>query len=185
MPSLNPSELSGVTPYELLNRLNLNEPPFNPFEIAQRLNIEVDQTLSFENMGLSGSITNHNGNVKIWINPLDSDVRQRFTLAHELGHYINDILANGDIEIKDTPDTLYRDGTSDVCEVRANNFAGMLLMPKDAVLTKAGELINAAPNQSMPGKEFVSEMAKIFCVSKPAMLVRLKKLELVHQNFHI
>ena len=119
------------------------------------------------------------GEVKIWINPLDSEARQRFTLAHELGHYVNDMLLKGNMEIKDTPDTLYRDGTSDAREAKANNFAAMLLMPTNEVFSKARELIESTTNQSIPVKGFTEKMAEQFAVSKTAMFVRLKVLGLI------
>lgn len=177
--------LSNISPYELLAQLELSEPPFDPFSIAANLGIEVDNKLSFEKMGLSGSITNDRGNIKIWVNPLDPTPRQRFTLAHELGHYINDILPNGKIEINDTPDTLYRSGASDPCETRANNFAGMLLMPKDAILAEASALIENSPSNSMSAESLVHLLAEKFEVSKAAMLVRLKKLRVISQDFYI
>lgn len=185
MTELNRKKLAKVHPYELLKKLGLNEPPFDPHEIAKRLGIEIDKTLSVENIEFSGSITNKNNMPQIWVNPLDGDLRQRFTLAHELGHYINDMLSNGKTEIKDTPETLHRGGTSDIREINANNFAGMLLMPKDAIISKANALVDEHPSKSIPAKDFVIEMAKIFHVSKPAMLVRLKKLGIISKSIQV
>lgn len=184
--SINQRDLINITPYDLHDKLGINSPPYNPFTIAKSLGLEVDQTLDFDNINLSGLISNNNGKIYIWINPLDSDARQRFTLAHELGHYVNDILtANGPTKITDTPDTLYRNGRSNLCETTANKFAAKLLMPKDDIIGKAKELIDAAPNKTMPTSAFVSKMASIFEVSKGAMLVRLKTLGLVSEGVQI
>jgi len=179
------NDLSKISPYDLLDKLKLSKPPFNPFIIAEKLGLEVDQSLDLSNLNLSGSITNKNGNVKIWINPLDSEGRQRFTLAHELGHYVYDILTDGDQVIQDTPETLYRNNQRHTREYRANDFAGMLLMPKFSIIEEATNLIEASPQQSLPTIKVIEKLAEIFEVSKPAMLVRLKKLNIVDQDYKL
>jgi Zn-dependent peptidase ImmA (M78 family) len=178
------NSLIGITPAELLQKLDLITPPYNPFSIAKKLGLEVSQDLDFDNINESGSIARKGDKISIWINPLDPEARQRFTLAHELGHYINDFLSSNDSKkIVDTPDTLYRNGNSNSCETKANRFAAQLLMPKADIFTKARELISSSPKKSMPGTEFVEKMAEIFEVSKPAMLVRLKTLGIINQDF--
>ena len=59
--NINKNELTDITPNDLLARLEFTAPPYNPFEIAKRLGIHIDQTLSFENIGLSGSISRKDG----------------------------------------------------------------------------------------------------------------------------
>ena len=183
--SLSTNDLREIDAYDLLDLLGMDTAPFEPFDVAKRLGIEVDQSLTFENIKQSGSITSHNGRVNIWINPLDSRARQNFTLAHEIGHYVNDILTGEASEIKDTPTTLYRSGESDFREVRANNFAAKLLMPKDSIVAEARILIEAQPRKSMGTFEFIEKMASKFDVSKPAMLVRLKVLKMVEQDYRL
>lgn len=185
MTDLSHKNLSGINPYELHSRLGLTIAPFDPFDIAKRLGIEVNQELTFDKIGLSGYITNQNGKVSIWVNPLDSEPRQRFTLAHELGHFIHDILVEGKVEIKDTPQTMFRSGQAHPCETRANKFAGMLLMPKDLVIQHTNNIISQSANKSVPLSEAVEKLANIFGVSKPAMLVRLKALGMVSQQAQV
>ena len=71
----------------------------------------------------------------IWVNHFDSDTRKNFTVAHEIGHYVYDILADPEkyknSSITDDFNSLKRDGSINLIEKRANNFAAMLLMPKD------------------------------------------------------
>mgnify|MGYP003386090899 FL=1 len=64
----------------------------------------------------------------IGVNQYHSTRRQRFTLAHELGHYIlhrEQIMRQGRLE----DSILLRDGDSTDIEVQANHFAGQLLVP--------------------------------------------------------
>ena len=95
MSNICKKKLSGISPYDLHSALCMDSAPFDPFEIADRLGIKVHSDLDLDNIQLAGSITNKNGVVSIWINPLDPDTRQKFTLAHELGHYVHDILEDG------------------------------------------------------------------------------------------
>ena len=79
---------------------------------------------------------------------------------------------------------MYRSGASNAQEAAANKFAGELLMPKKAIIDKAHSLINKSPDKTMDGDKFITEMSKIFEVSKPAMLVRLKVLRIISQDFN-
>ena len=163
---------------ELLTALGFCAPPYDPFDIAKKLDITVTDNAELDNLRNSGYIQNNGGRIKIWLNPLDGDARQRFTLAHELGHYIHDILPDiGRSEtIKDTPTTLHRSGESDEKEYRANRFAANLLMPRSDIFEQAERLVEAAPNKEMYPEDLVAAMAETFCVSKPAMTVRLKSV---------
>lgn len=175
MGKINLKELANIDPYELLDRLGLNEPPFNPFTIAEKLGLKVVKHLDMESLDVSGTITPEGDKAVIWINPLDCDTRQNFTLAHEIGHFVNDILPNGSSKntITDTPETLYRNGQSAPIERKANDFAAKLLMPKKNILEEGRKLVSQS---SMGEDEFINIMADIFNVSKPVMTIRLKKL---------
>ena len=179
MTRLNTKEIAGISACDLHHKLGMTAPPFDPFEAAKCLGIEVDDTITWDKLEIAGSITRKKKKVTIWVNPYDPEVRQRFTLAHELGHYVNDILVDGKDKVSDTPETLYRNGSDDPKEVRANNFAADLLMPTTIVLEKAFELIKQAPSETMFAADLVAKLAVTFKVSKPAMTVRLKRLGLV------
>ncbi|WP_171824253.1 ImmA/IrrE family metallo-endopeptidase [Campylobacter jejuni] len=86
-------EIKDKTPYEILDLLEMKEPPFNPFEIAQKLGINVVKDLDLDKIDTEGQISiDVKGKPVIWINPFKNENRQRFTLAHELGYLTNDIL---------------------------------------------------------------------------------------------
>lgn len=175
MSKINLKELANIPPYELLEKLELDTPPFNPDAVAKKLGLKVVKHLDMESLDVSGKITPDGDKAIIWINPLDCDTRQNFTLAHEIGHFINDLLPNGSSKntITDTPETLYRNGQSAPIERKANDFAAKLLMPKKNILEEGRKLVSQS---SMGEDEFINRMADIFHVSKPAMTIRLKNL---------
>jgi len=109
--------------------------PVDPFYIAKRLGIQVF-TASLD-QGVSGLLRKEAGydDPRIYVNSSDSRNRQRFTCAHELGHYIrrgSGKAADGSWEYVDRRDSLASAGTSPE-EVYANQFAAGLLMPRRVV----------------------------------------------------
>ncbi|ABJ76842.1 ImmA/IrrE family metallo-endopeptidase [Leptospira borgpetersenii] len=108
----------------------------------------------------SGSILVHErGNFEIFLSNLTGILRNRFTTAHELGHYFLHSNQGADsIQVE-------RNG-SDRLEWEANWFAASFLMPEENVKNKWNETKN------------VSFLATYFQVSLAAMEVRLRSLEL-------
>lgn len=66
-------------------------------------------------------------NKKIFVNTDESNVRQRFTLAHEIGHAV--LHSGEDDAIVDLRASI--DNPSSQKEIEANRFAAALLMPRD------------------------------------------------------
>jgi len=95
----------------------------------------------------------------IYVNIKHSKTRQRFTAAHELGHYVlhRDKIGDGI-----TDNALYRSNLSNEIEWEANRFAADILMPID----KINHYV------SMYGKN-VLKLANLFDVSEHAMTIRL------------
>jgi Zn-dependent peptidase ImmA (M78 family) len=100
---------------------------------------------------------------EILINKNDSPVRQRFTIAHELGHFFlhKEILENEKIHI----DIMYR--MPDEKEKEVDYFAGALLMNK-ILLEKMYDEDTS-----------ILDLAQLFKVSVSAMTVRLDILNLL------
>lgn len=95
------------------------------------------------------------------VNAQHPEVRQRYTLGHELGHYLN----HRD-SVKSFEDTVYfRNKQKSSMEYMADQFAARLLMPEDDVT----ELVRN-------GVKTVKEMANKFGVSLEAMKYRLEQL---------
>lgn len=95
----------------------------------------------------------------IIVNAKHHEHRRRFTIAHEVAHYVlhQDLIGDG---IQD--DALYRSGLSNRQEAQANRLAADILMP--------WHLINKA---IADGVATVPELARLFSVSKSAMSIRL------------
>lgn len=111
--------------------------------------------------GFSGSFFCENGMPTIRVNSSESILRRRFTVAHELGHYV----LRHEGGYRDGPDT-FSVGAVDRKERDANLFASELLMPHDGV------------RYLLIGREIggVTELANHMQVSEVAMQYRLKKL---------
>lgn len=129
----------------------------------------VDVARDFLGPEVSGKIQrNAKGKYTIVVNASDSLARQRFTVAHELAHYLyhRDLIGDG---VSDSP--AYRAPDKNIYkntplkerhEWQANQFAANVLMPND--LLRAVEREN--PGITIP------QLAQRFGVSVPAMRVK-------------
>lgn len=135
--------------------------PIDPKKIAALEGLKVEACPSFSSKNLSGELIPDGDSALIRYNPTDSAKRQRFTIAHELGHYV---LGHGHA-FRD-PSSHFSMSYYDPREVDANQFAAEILMPELAVnvLVKQRKIRD------------VNELARIFDVSVNAMSYRLKKL---------
>lgn len=137
--------------------------------IAQKMGIVVEPTaFAFEEdeclQGVSGQYI---GGIvpTIRYNSTDSPNRQRFTVAHELGHHV---MEHGD-RFRDTAKSFYSN-VWDPVEVSANRFAAELLMPFKVV-------------EKLVDKEGIHdlyELASRFQVSDAAMRYRLINLGMIN-----
>ena len=134
--------------------------PIDVFAIAKRVGIRVEPTPLRKDV--AGFIIKEADEEAptIYVNAGDGPQRQRFTVAHELGHFM---VHRDDPEIAyvDNRDELASLGT-DPLERRCNAFAAELLMPEALVKRYWAE-----------GWKF-EEMRRRFDVSKSAMITRLK-----------
>jgi len=123
-----------------------------------------------------------NGDVAhIGYNNTHSEHRHRFTIAHELGHYIlHKKNTRVFIEKKQKADEriMFRNNSSStgeyLMEREANSFAAALLMPKKLI----EERIAKSNNGENPD-ELISDLARDFNVSPQAMRIRLTNLGIV------
>ena len=96
----------------------------------------------------------------IIVNEAHAPARQRFTIAHEIGHWVSHREYIGDGV---TDDALYRSRLRSPLESQANAFAAWLLMPWSLVAEPVANGVNS-----------VAELAEIFEVPKSAMPIRLQ-----------
>lgn len=144
-----------------------DKPPVRLPEVARALGVSVKAaTLG---PGISGEIrpTPDGAGYVIRINRHDPPKRQRFTVAHELAHFIlhRDEIGNG---IED--DVLYRSGLSDRREQQANRLAADILMP-EGLLDEAKE---AAEEKGVGDIHLY--LADLFGVSEAAMRIKVDQL---------
>ena len=108
----------------------------------------------------------------IGINSLHPTVRQRFSIAHELGHLI---LHKPALKIDQHAFVSFRTSMSssatDPDEVEANQFAAALLMP-EALLKQCVHQFGENPDV----EDAIRELAQQFDVSAQAMTIRLTSL---------
>ena len=161
---------------ELLAATSTFEAPVDVSRIAKHLNIEVRK--EFFVGSLSGVLMRRSGDTVVAVNAGDPPKRQRFTMAHEIGHFA--LGHKGDVFVDHTIMNR-RDARSsaaiDSQEIEANAFAAELLMPTRMVLDKVNKILAADPEISQ--EEIVASLAQAFNVSEQAMNYRLINLGLL------
>lgn len=160
----------------LLGLAEVQTPPVPVEKIARLKGAE----LRFKGVeGMSGVLIQEDGKVIIGVNALDPPTRQRFTIAHELGHL--ELHAGKEIHLDKLK--LMRDGKSSQAvsrsEIEANAFAAELLMPQ--VFLKEDLKANAGVDYG--DDDFLRKLAKRYDVSLQAMLFRLVNLGFVNPEF--
>ena len=139
--------------------------PVRVGKLAQDLGLEV--VLAGLSPNISGliepSITASSGFV-IKVNKYESDERQRFTVAHEIAHFLlhRDHIKNGVVD-----NVMYRSSLSSRKETEANKLAADLLMPTSIVLRELKEIGGTRDEVAAVA------LARRFRVSTAAMKVRL------------
>jgi len=143
----------------------LSEYPVKLGAIAKRLGIKV--LLSTLPRGTSGQIGQENGGFVIRVNRHEAKHRQRFTLAHELAHYLlhrDRIVAEGGW----SENVLLRSGQPASVEYEANRLASDLVIPSDRLAEATAEY--SGPLTS----EVIEDLARRFGVSTAAMEIKLQ-----------
>jgi Zn-dependent peptidase ImmA (M78 family) len=157
-----------------------NRPPYSMDELAEKLGVETFKA-GFEDNRVSGWIERRPDNsFQIVVNKNHPLKRRRFTLAHELAHFILHEHKIG----KDVVDTiLYRSDLSDYLEHEANRTAADLLMPAnlleqdilDEWQQKGGydKTITKEGPDTKSLNTLIAKLAKKYNVSKAAMQIRI------------
>jgi Zn-dependent peptidase ImmA (M78 family) len=155
--------LEALTPGQIIAK-HQTQAPVDVVAIAAELGVNVWETKTLPS-SISGKIFKDplNGGFSgfsILVNAGHSLTRKRFTIAHELGHFLlhRERLDNGEM----IDDAMYRSGVTAKEETEANRFAAELLMPFALVRSLLAAGISA-PEQ----------LAAKLQVSLPAMRIRL------------
>jgi Zn-dependent peptidase ImmA (M78 family) len=151
-------------------------------EIILKLNINFsDLNKDFE--GVLGALDIKNQ--MIWLdeslnhtenNNHTIESRCNFTIAHECGHHILHQKLYDDENM-----TLFHDienPKTKMIEIQANMFASYILMPTDLIMKKWSKIDYHAPFEKT-----LSSLTSFFKVSREALIIRLKKLELIDRSY--
>ena len=136
-------------------------------KLAKELGLEVNAATLPAN--ISGEIKEvQPGVIRIRVNRHDVKARQRFTLAHEIAHFLlhRDLLISG---IQD--DVLYRSNQSNKIESEANALASDILMPSTKVMSLANDKYN-----DLSGETLIESISKDLDVSSTAFKYKYKKI---------
>lgn len=159
---------------EILRELKITQTPIPIREIARQIGLTIRPYDWGDDV--SGVLVIDQGKGTIGYDPTESSVRQRFTIAHELGHFIlhgtkDELFVDKEFKV------MFRNQRSSTGELKreqeANAFAASILMPVDLLVT---EIENHA--YDMTDESAIKKLAKIFDVSQLAMTYRIANLNL-------
>lgn len=146
----------------------VTKPPVDVEKIAQKLGIKVKFT-SFDGDGVCGLLVRKDDEVILGVNQNHSTNRKRFTIAHEIGHYL--LHMTRPIFVDEC--TFNRDQNSSTGnekeEIEANTFAAELLMPEHFIADDIEEIDDWEENT-------IRDLAEKYDVSVEALSYRLTNL---------
>lgn len=157
----------------ILNELNINKvKDIKLNKVAKHLGVELIEKDMESN--ISGFFVFKDQKAYIFYNKKDTNnkARQRFTIAHELGHFV--LHKDMPISITKSATVLFRDEKTSSGEYKkereANSFAASLLMSKGFIEYE----IEKSPDDT---KNILEYLAELFKVSEQAMSFRLANLD--------
>lgn len=155
----------------LLSKFGLFRIPIDVNKCADLLGIDVQAAeLEYE---ISGVFIKRDNIPYIRYNSKDIPVRQRFTIAHEIGHFLLHATSNS-LFIDKVGKVMYRNTQSSTGELlqerEANAFAAAMLMPRKLVQEVASNLSNEEL------ENIVHSLSVKFKVSEYAMGIRLSNM---------
>ena len=158
----------------LLESLGALEVPVPIDIVAHRLGLIIEEVPLGD--AVSGVLVVDGSRGVIGVNSGDAVVRKRFSIAHEIAHFV---LHKGESDIFiDKAYVAFRNLDSAAgekrAEIQANQFAAALLMPKESIRREMGEGVI-----DLGDEEVLKELAAKFLVSSQAMAYRMSALELL------
>jgi Zn-dependent peptidase ImmA (M78 family) len=154
----------------LLADVGIKELPVPVEKIARGLGAKL--TYDAYDGEVSGMLYRTDGQSLIGVNSRHAQTRQRFTIAHEIGHLV--MHPGTPMFVDRFARVNWRNGASNKEEAEANSFAAELLMPRTFVQAEVERVIskvrNATPDQ------LAAILADRFEVSAEAMRYRLANL---------
>lgn len=160
---------------QLLRHHHQVRPPVRIERIARQLGVEVR---AGDLKDISGLLARTGESAVIGINSMQSRVRQRFTIAHELGHFLlhEGIVHHVDHGYRVNFRSELSSSATNVEEIEANFFAASVLMPREFL-----HAMNAL--EALDDDTKVAELARAFDVSRHAMSLRLVNVYEQHSPY--
>jgi Zn-dependent peptidase ImmA (M78 family) len=165
---------------ELLSDCKIIKPPVPVERIAQFLEATIIYEPFKGQDDISGMLFRDEKTRIIGINSSHHENRQRFSIAHEIGHLF---LHEKEMFIDKVVKVNFRDSRSSMAidfeEIEANAFAAELLMPSEFVQKEINKLLNQKDSHYFDKDTLISSLAKIFQVSTISMEYRLNNLGII------
>jgi Zn-dependent peptidase ImmA (M78 family) len=144
--------------------------------VAQRLNLGTEALPLGE---FSGMMIVRGDRGAIGYNSAHARVRQRFTIAHEVAHYVLHAGGDGKARLFADKHVMFRadDHVFEKCNlenIEANRFGSALLMPKELVFTEIRDR-----DLDLDDDQAINHLAKYFWVSPALIANRLLNLHLL------
>jgi len=161
---------------KLLEANSVTEPPVPVDLIAKARGIQIRHQ-HYQGQDLSGFLYREADRAIIGVNYYHDRTRQRFTIAHELGHYLLHKASFKEIHIdKPTPrlnlqSQVPAKGT-DLEEMEANFFAAELLVPETFIRKDLAQIRTL----DIEDEESIKKLARRYGVSPQTLLFRLARL---------
>lgn len=162
----------------LLKLVDTNKPPVPVERIARLRSAEIRYVL-FDGE-VSGLLAREGERIVIGVNSLHSKARQRFTIAHELGHLeLNhlELYKDNEIHVDRNFRVMLRDEkasqATDPIEMEANAYAAELLMPTKMLIAERELRSNGVDYED---DDLIRSLATRYKVSMQAMTFRLANL---------
>lgn len=160
---------------KILESLSITSPAVEIEKVAAIYGLDIKREALKSD--ISGFLYNDNSVSLIGVNSDQAEVRQRFTIAHEIGHHL---LHRKPISVDRTFQANFRNELSKQGiyeeEIEANYFAASILMPKNFI----DEYLRgkkAEVGSCLEDDAFLYQMATDFKVSVQSLVLRLNSLD--------
>jgi len=169
---------SKQNPMDIISKYT-KESPVNIEGAIRELGIKLNKNAELPS-GISGHLKRENGGYEIASSKKEHYFRQRFTLAHELGHYVlhrNLVDKSGGVDdntkYRSTQDgDIYNTHIELKHESQANSFAATVLLPSELLVKDVESTLEEGRQPSL------TDLYKKYQTSPSAMRWRLKRLGL-------
>lgn len=159
---------------ELLDELEIKKPPVSVQDVARALGATIERAPGEDN--ISGMLYREGERIVIGVNSSHAPQRQRFSIAHEIGH-LRLHARNLYLDHNFDSEVFWRDSVAeqgdDDDEIEANQFAAALLMPRHFLEEDVNNGRIALSALAQADEAAIAKLADRYKVSSQAMAYRL------------